>query len=144
MDVKDELTAIFIEQDASYWFDEKEQRGKFPNGWDHVICTSWAVDLRDRLGPDRVEVVGFMGADNPGSAIAAECEGHDFALVDGRYIADGWLVGIGVCLPLLERTYPGIYDLEHPDDEAEISRLYGDRSKWVPSGPPVAVKAPGT
>lgn len=143
MNFREELTAIFAEQDASYWYDEREQRGKFPNGWDHVICTSWAVDLRDRLGPDRVEVVGFLEEDNPGSAIAVECEGHDFALVDGRYIADGWLVWIAVNLPFPERVYPGIYDLENPEDKAEIERLYGDRTKWLPSGPPYVAPSPG-
>ncbi|WP_046867184.1 hypothetical protein [Microvirga massiliensis] len=95
----------------------------FPDGSRSVECTNWMVYVRRLLG-NRVEFCGFFEEDNPSSEIAQDVGGHDFAVVDGRYIVDGWVKHVA---GLADRT---VFDMHDPSDHAVIRRLYGDREQW--------------
>lgn len=96
----------------------------FPNGDQAVICTSWADDLEARLGQDRVTKFGFWTEDNPGTAIERLAYGHDFAIVDGRYIVDGWIVHV-------EGVHEvGIFDIEDDGHLEDILKFYGNPASW--------------
>jgi hypothetical protein len=104
----------------------------FPNGDHAAFCTSWADDLRDRLGPEVVALFGFEAEDNPDSYVSKIADGHDFAILHKRYIVDGWTTN-------MESIHPtGVMDIEDDDDLEEIIRLYGDPRKWEPKTNEVA------
>lgn len=99
---------------------------RFPDKSDayNCNCTNYARQVY-RAFPDRTVIWGFDYQSNPTSAAARYyTTGHDFAIVDGRWIVDGWVKN---AVPLSDRT---IFDLENPNDADEIRRLYGDRDKW--------------
>jgi hypothetical protein len=100
----------------------------FPNGSCWAICSSWAEDLHIRL-KSRVVQYGFDDEENETSEIAQLAGGHDFAIVDGRYIVDGWLVKV-------EQMHDtGVFDLEDEAQFADITRLYGDPRHWKNGSP---------
>lgn len=87
-------------------------------------CTDTAAYLADRLGG---EVYGYEADSNP-TAIVGEVEGgHDFAVVDDRWLLDFWAQDT--------YQYPDLYDLDDPMDALEVERMYGPRSKWIRMGP---------
>lgn len=96
---------------------------EFPDGTEWFICTNWAHYVRRVLG-DRAEIYGFDDESNPTSLIAQESGGHDFAVVDGRYIVDGWAKNVE------QHIRCAVLDLDNPEHAAKIVELYGDRSKW--------------
>lgn len=81
-------------------------------------CTTTANWLADRLGG---EVVGYFSDDNPTAELGSIEGGHDFVLVDGRYIVDWWAKDIGYA----KRR---VYDVSK--DKGIISKLYGDPAAW--------------
>ncbi len=98
----------------------------FPNGDHAAFCTSWADDLRERLGPEAVALFGFDADANPDSYVSKIADGHDFAIVNQRYIVDGWTTNV-------ESIHPtGVMDIEDDGDLDEIIRLYGDPRQWEP------------
>jgi hypothetical protein len=110
---------------------------ELPNGWSACTCTGYAHLVRERLGDDRVQVVGFANKDNPTSLIAIEewhPGGHDFAIVDGRYIVDPWprLVHFG------EPECQIVYDLLDPT----TTEIYGPRECWSELAIPDPAPAP--
>jgi hypothetical protein len=98
----------------------------FPDGTASVFCTNWAGYVLRVLG-ERCSLHGFSVDDNPGSAIAVSSGGHDFALVDGRWIVDGWVKNVE-CM-----ADHSVFDLEDPAEAAEIA-ISGSHSS--PSSPP--------
>lgn len=87
-------------------------------------CTGYAIELQ-RLFPRRVQCFGFFNTQNPRSRIARDFGGHDFAVLDRRFILDPWLTRVEV----EERA---VFDLEDPEDAGIIADLYGDRGCWSP------------
>lgn len=51
--------------------------------------------------------------------------GHDWGLVDGRWIIDVWANAY------LGKSLPVVYDLHDKGDAALVSAYYPDRSKWI-------------
>jgi hypothetical protein len=121
----DELKALIQSQDDSVPFNP-DGPAEFPDGSYWVICSNWAQDLHKRLGR-RVVQYGFDDEENPTSEIAQLAGGHDFAVVDGRHIVDGWLAKV----EQLHET--GIFDLEDETQFADIIRFYGDPRCWKDS-----------
>lgn len=127
---KQELKDEFIRREGKegdeFWgitYDEKEGWSEFrATGYSGVQCTGYACAIRDKLGRDRVKIRGFAGEDNPKAQVADD--GHDFAIVDDRYIVDPWATDIA------ETSERGVFDLKDPADAAEIKRLYGDPKTW--------------
>lgn len=96
----------------------------FPDGSSAIVCTEYAVQVA-RQYPGRTQVVGFANEDNPTSRFAQEDsgEGHDFALVDKRYLVDLWL-------RLVYGEHQAVFDLEDPVDAAYVLEFYGPRKCW--------------
>lgn len=102
-----------------------EQTQTFPDGSTVMICTNYAIqvfrELECRLGGVMdCKLFGFSEENNPSSAIAQGYGGHDFALVDHRYIVDGWLKNVD------ETSEVAVFDLLDPIDKVEVARLYGN------------------
>jgi hypothetical protein len=96
----------------------------FPDGAYWARCYGWAGYVR-RIEGHRAKLYGFSVDENPRSWIAAECGGHDFAVVDDRYIVDGWALNVELCC---DRA---VLDLRDADDAVTIWRLYGDPGHWL-------------
>jgi hypothetical protein len=103
--------------------DADEECSVFPDGSAIAICSNWAQYVR-RIEGQRAELFGFYSHAVPESLIARLCFGHDFAVVDGRYLVDGWVKDIE-CLSAF-----AVFDLDDPATADEILRLYGPRAKW--------------
>ncbi|WP_321935475.1 hypothetical protein [Paraburkholderia sp. J8-2] len=109
----------------------------FPDGSSATICTNYALHIRARL-PQQTHIVGFQNSQNPTSRCAREefhPEGHDFAILAGRYLVDPWVRLVSMTS---ERIF---YDLSNPEDAAEVLDIYGPQSCWKelygPQSPPI-------
>lgn len=123
---KEELEAVFgPETHYGSRYDEHEELSVMPDGNQTFACTSWAGVVRRALG-SRAVIVGFAAGDNPASEVSALADGHDFAIVDSRFIVDGWILNVE-CL-----AKRAVFDLDDPADAPDIERLYGDRKTWAP------------
>lgn len=96
-----------------------------PNGGSAVCCTDYAAVIFQTL-PGRVQIFGFANEENPTSRVARDDfhpGGHDFAVVDGRYIVDPW-----------PRLVQGAFDqmvFDTQDEHAAMALdVYGPRSCW--------------
>jgi len=125
----DEFYRIDVEDFGDY------QESKFRrNDYSGTQCTGYACEIQEQLGEDRVKVVGFSDSDNPGTifdgsdaTLRPAADGHDFAVVDDRYIVDPWLTEF-------TESPRGVFDLQDPADAEMIARVYGDPEVWTPSG----------
>lgn len=98
----------------------------FPDGSSACCCTDFAVQIFRGL-PGRVQIFGFANEDNPECRIAKEewhPGGHDFAVVDGRFIVDPW-----------PRLVPGtmqqmVFDMQDSQEAASVVECYGAQSNW--------------
>ena len=133
---KEALKAEFIKRDDDFWgiTPDDGDGAKFPNGAG-LYCTGFALTIQEKLG-DRVKVWGFYADDNPGTVWDRLADGHDFAVIDDRFIVDPFATEF-------EAEGTGIYDLEDAEDRSEILRIYGDQENWTivepapaPPGPP--------
>lgn len=104
--------------------DLDEECTVFPDGRAVAYCTNWARYVRRIEGPMRCELYGFFSDAVPESSIARSCGGHDFAIVDGRYLVDGWLKSVECASPV------AVFDLEDRANTDTVARLYGPREKW--------------
>lgn len=110
------------------WDDPRHPGGEsvLSNGGSGTRCTDYATLIYQQL-PGRVEIWGFANQNNPTSRVAREQihpGGHDFALVDGRYIVDPWL-------RLVPRVVQQmVFDLQDPADAALVADIYGPRECW--------------
>lgn len=113
--------------------DEEADLAVLPDGGHATRCGDCAHYIRS-LEPNTA-VYGFWSKDNPSWAGARLVDGHDFALVEERYIVDPWIVETE---HLSDRA---VFDLHDPADAAEIHRIYGDRRTWrIMAGPSIAAK----
>lgn len=146
-DIKDEFTARFGTDEAlgvsfiddygnNYTLEEGDALAEqenapslqavFENGDSAITCTNYATLIYRSL-PGRVKIFGFANTDNPTSRVAMEeihPGGHDFAVVDDRYLVDPWIKlvasdGEQIC-----------FDLEDPIDAAKVLKDYGPRTCW--------------
>lgn len=100
---------------------------RLPGGGSGTCCTDYAELIYNAL-PGRVEIWGFANEDNPDCRIAQEewhPGGHDFAIVDHRFIVDPWprLVAC-TCTQM-------VFDLKDPHDAEKASRIYGPKKRWT-------------
>lgn len=93
---------------------------QFLDGSAACVCTNGARLICERAGRGRV--YGYYDSDNPGTVCGEFAGGHDFALIEDRYIVDYWIKWVAC---LADRA---VYDLQR--DRVEIVRLYGERSLW--------------
>ena len=96
----------------------------FPDGRRAVECTSWAAYAR-RVHGARVEIRGFFCEDNPRArGMDRLAPGHDFAVLDGRWILDGWLANVE------QEIDDPLIDMQDPARAELIERYYGDPARW--------------
>lgn len=96
-----------------------------PNSEEMGRCTNCA-NLVAKHYKGISDVYGFLCEDNPEctSKGVTSAGGHDFCLIDKRYIVDLWI-----------SHYAGeedktVYDLQDRNDKDKIKELYGDPAKW--------------
>jgi hypothetical protein len=112
-----------------------EKNGEFavemPDGSSSVVCTNYAQHIKTTLKPRNVEIVGFFCSDNQDCTFTRMdlAEGHDFALVDGRYLVDPWLR-----LVCGYDNIPMVYDLLDQKEAKEAAHMYGARERWAGVG----------
>ncbi|WP_411839985.1 hypothetical protein [Paracoccus sp. ME4] len=86
---------------------------------------AWAIEARKIFG-DRIRIFGFWSYENPEAGLLGELrERHDFAVLDGRWLLDGW-----ISRHWSDEAGAPVTDLE---DETDIERrrmLYGDPAAW--------------
>ena len=109
-----------------------EKDGEFrvvmPDGSSSVVCTNYAQHIKTTLNARNVEIVGFFCSDNQDCTFTRMelAEGHDFALVDGRYLVDPWLR-----LVCGYDNLPMVYDLLDHKEAKDAANMYGTRDRWV-------------
>lgn len=102
-------------------YDEEEGCSYLPGNLSYGICTHSAAYVLHTLG--KGEIWGSSEDDNPGEAVKL-VGGHDWAVIDRRYIVDPWL-----------HTFTGesdqlVFDLKNPADKEAILHWYGPPSTW--------------
>lgn len=91
------------------------------NAGEAVVCSNSARFLQKIVGG---KVLGFWAKDNPGTSMEELADGHDFLLVNGRYIVDYWVKKIeGV-------SDRAVLDLQRHADRKIARKMYGLKSKW--------------
>lgn len=102
--------------------DDMDTVAVLPSGEELFYCTNSARHVVKDLGHG--EVYGFALVDNPVTSRDINLnDGHDFAVVGGRFIVDLWLKHfIGS-----DRV---VFDLKDPADAPKITEIYGDPQKW--------------
>jgi hypothetical protein len=104
------------------WIEPEEERCLLPDGGSAVVCTDLATFIANQM-PHRAEIYGYFADDNEGAETNEHADGHDFVLLDDRYIIDPWLSHVAGATP---RT---VFDLV--EDAAEVRRWYGSRENWT-------------
>ncbi len=97
------------------------------DGGSGTVCTDYAAFIYKTL-PGRVRIFGFANEENPGCQIAQarmHPGGHDFAVVDERYLVDPW------CLLVVGEEWQVVYDMHQPDDAALVALRYGSQPCWT-------------
>lgn len=88
---------------------------------------AWAMEARKLFG-ERISIFGFWSYENPEAGLIGELrERHDFAVLDGRWLLDGWV----------SRHWSGeagapVTDLQDPSDLQRQRMFYGDPANWEP------------
>lgn len=98
----------------------------FPDGTSALCCTDYARQISAAL-PGRTQIFGFYNEKNPTARVAREewhPSGHDFAVVDGRYVVDPWL--------RLVAGEPGPIVFDMQAEAAVVAELYGPLEYWEP------------
>lgn len=122
--MKTELDGYYGNEENFRVTKEGDTAAAFPDGNPWAICTSWAVYVR-RIEGERARLFGFDSDENPASEIAQRCGGHDFAVVDGRFIVDGWVANVE------GMSKQAVFDLCDPADIGDVHKLYGDPGIWM-------------
>ena len=132
-------TLPFDEARALRVFDELDRRffdpvqGAWPEDSPYGTCTyvnALPIPELERQG-HRCEMFGKSEEDFAGQPWITEYQnvtGHDWTVVDGRWLVDLWIKPyLG-----LERA---VFDLQHEGDRDQVEHLYGDRSGWRTADP---------
>jgi len=104
-------------------YDDEHNIALLPDGTEMGNCTNCARYVIKELG--RGDVYGFSTDDNPVESEQVEAAGgHDFALIDGRFIVDIWI-----------SLYTGaedqiVFDLLDDNDAKKTSEIFGNTELW--------------
>lgn len=115
---------------------DSEGVSRLPNGSYAVCCTSCAervIELATQHLGCGGEIFGWAAGTNPTSVIAGPTngarldtgQGHDFAIIDGRYLVDPWAKHTECS------SDRAAFDLDDPLDRARVRQLYGDPRTWM-------------
>jgi hypothetical protein len=109
--------AFLSEEERLFNLPEAEETGN-----PFIICTNGARWLQENFFKD-AKVVGYSIYDNPEALIGQENDGHDFLLIDNRYILDFWYKHI-----YGEKEAPVYLDILKDTDL--VKKYYGNPDKW--------------
>lgn len=101
-------------------------QSRLPDGGSGVCCTDYAAYIFKTL-PGRVQIWGFANEDNPSALISIEewhPGGHDFAVVDERFIVDPWPRLVPCTMEDM------VFDLADEDDAKRALEIYGPKTAW--------------
>lgn len=119
---KNDLETLFGNRSS---YGVSESATTLPDGEDFDNATAICRYVRRALG-DRAALYGFLFDDNPTARVSDTLAGgHDFAVVDHRYIVDGsvpFTPSLGI--------RRAVFDLADAADRTIIDRLYGDMCTW--------------
>lgn len=89
------------------------------------VCMCWgsAGEVVAHLGADRAVQTGYFCRQGTSALIAMHAEGHDLALVDGRYLVDGWLAHVTT-------RGPCVLDLHDAADLAKACLIHEPLASW--------------
>lgn len=96
METTDGIRYPMIEADTMYMKlgdSMPDMHSVFVDGSSATVCTNYAIHVLRGLG-DRVKIYGFANERNRNCRVVRDelhPGGHDFALVDERYIVDPWI-----------------------------------------------------
>ncbi len=125
--VNKEILEARFGNDDNYDIEFDENYGStFSDGTSVVFCTSFAIQVQRLLPDHHVIVVGFNNEDNNDCDAAREKwgDGHDFAIVDDRYLVDPWARLVAGVRDQI------VYDLEDAGDLSLVKKIYGLRKNW--------------
>jgi hypothetical protein len=134
--VPETLKKEFTNRDDDFWgvtFDD-DGISQFESGYSGIQCTGFACAVKHKLEPGRAKVMGYMEGDNPKAGSNDLADGHDFALVDDRYIVDPWLSEVEngkITTHDGKKIDTGgqiVFDLKKDGDL--IDKIYGDQEAW--------------
>jgi len=116
----DLLYMQFVKQEQTLYSPE--------HGSPFAICTLACQWISQSLSD--VKILGYWSDDNPTATVGVSEGGHDFVILNDRYLLDFW--------------YKLTYEPEHPvyldihTDRELITQLYGEPKTWmnVPTGAP--------
>jgi hypothetical protein len=102
---------------------EDDSVALLPGGGAFGICTFGANYVIKELGHG--QRYGFQVEDNPTvtDSLIDGAGGHDFAVIEGRYIVDPWYA-------LTQSDAQGVYDLQSSKDREAIESIYGNPACW--------------
>lgn len=115
---------------ADEQYDSDEGRWTFRSGGSCCCCTDAAIKVANAFGG---RVVGYSASRNRSALVGgAYCEGHDFALVENRFIVDYWAFRVA------RLTTKPVFDLNSREDQGLAARFYGNADSW--EDVPVAIE----
>lgn len=89
------------------------------------LCWGSAQEVIAELGATRAILTGYHCPPGSASPMAAVADGHDLAIVDGRYLVDGWAAHVE------QLTTRSVLDLLNPIDLAEAKRIHEPFDTWT-------------
>jgi hypothetical protein len=107
----------FVKEDKRQYRRHK----KLKCGSDFTICSKGARWLRHHFFP-QAKIMGYSIDDNPTALLGTIEGGHDFLLVDDRYLIDFWP------RRTIDRSYPIAYDL--CTQPSLVHHYYGNPATW--------------
>jgi hypothetical protein len=117
-EVEDFVNALCAEEK----FNSDEGHWKFQSGGSCGRCTDSAMKVAKAL---RGRVVGYSALRNRSALVGMGfCEGHDFALIGGRFIVDYWAFRVARLIP------KAVFDLNSREDRALATRFFGREKCW--------------
>lgn len=123
--VREKLERLYGSDEAlGVRYNEAEEMSVLPNGKGATTCTNCADYIVKQHGGGRV--VGYGDKTNPSAGATGDFpgSGHDFAILEDRYIVDPWVKETS------GTSQRAVFDMTDPADQAEIRRLYGDPKVW--------------
>lgn len=103
-------------------FDFEETVWHFADGSHCSTCTSGARRVALEFNG---RVLGYFSKSNSSSIIGGTlCEGHDFAIIDERWIVDYWSFRVA------RKIQSPVLDLQNPTERDLARNLFGDCNTW--------------
>lgn len=124
----DWLKRRFGTSDAPGWSEvtenDDEEQAFVRTGGPAAMCWASAAEVVADLGEDRAVSTGYFCSEGSRAAMAEHAEGHDLALVDGRFLVDGWAAHVA-------EIGPCVLDLHDPADVRTALRLHEPFETWT-------------